>query len=70
MTKVKLINKDTQGTMEIKSNITEQELIETCLNYYHSEYDYRLFLFFHALAHTWHIDKLIYYTILIGEKSK
>jgi len=68
MTKVKLINKDTQRIMELESPVREQQLIENCLNYYHSRYDYRLFLFFHALAHQWHIDKLTYYFKLIEGK--
>ena len=67
--KVKLINKKTKGTFELSSKLSEQDLIEICLNYYHSRYDYRLFLFFHALAHQWHIDKLTYYINLIEEKK-
>jgi len=69
MKKTKLINKDTQKTIEINSNVTEQDLIESCLNYYHSGYDYKLFLFFYALAHSWHVDKLTYYINLIEDKE-
>ena len=65
MNKVKVVNKVTKGTIELNSEVSDQDLIETCLNYYHSGYDYRLLFFFHALAHSWHLDKLIYYKNLI-----
>ena len=70
MTKVKLVNKDTKRTMEIKSDVTEQQLIENCLNYYHSEYDYKIILLFYALTHRWNVDKLTYYINLIEGKGK
>ncbi len=70
MTKVKLINKDTQRIMELESPVREQQLIENCLNYYHSGYDYKLLLLFHALAHSWNANELIYYINLIEEKNE
>jgi len=51
--------------MEIKSNIREKDLIEYCLNMWHSGYDYKLPFFFHALANSWHSDKLFYYIDII-----
>jgi len=70
MTKVKLVNKDTKRTMEIKSDVTEQQLIENCLNYYHSGCDYKIILLFYALTHRWNVDKLTYYINLIEGKGK
>lgn len=66
--KVKLINKKTKKTFELSSKLSEQTLIESCLNYYHSGYDYKLILFFHALTHQWKLDKFTYYFKLIEGK--
>jgi len=66
--KVKLINKETKKTFELSSKLSEQQLIENCLNYYHSGYDYKLILFFHALTHQWKLDKFTYYFKLIEGK--
>ncbi len=57
------------GKATIESNIDEQALIEICLNYFHSGYDYKLPLLFHALANSWKAEKLIYYINLIEEKK-
>lgn len=56
--------------MEIISNMDERKLIELSLNYYNSGYDYKLPLLFHALAHSWKVDKLIYYINVIEGESK
>jgi len=48
-------------TISIDSNITEQQLMEDCLNKKYSGYDWRLLFFFYALGNRWHIDKLNYY---------
>ena len=59
-----------EGTCTIGTNVTEQDLIESCLNYFHSGYDYKLPLLFHALAHSWNTNKLFYYIDLIeGEEN-
>lgn len=59
-----------EGTFKLESNVNERDLIETCLNYYHSGYDYKILLLFHALTHSWKVDKLIYYINLIEEKKQ
>ena len=65
---MKLFNKDTQGMMEINTkNITEQQLMESCLMYYHSGYNYRMIFFLYALSNRWHKDKLLYYVKLIED---
>ena len=51
--------------MKIESNIPERDLIESCLNLFHSGYNYMIYLSFHALAKGWHIDKLLYYIKVI-----
>jgi len=56
--------------LTIDEKITEQQLIENCLNYYHSGYDYKLLLFFYAFGKKWKADKLIYYINLIREIKK
>ncbi len=54
-----------KGELTIKSNVSEQDLIENCLMYYHAKYDYKLILVFHAMAHYWKWDKVAYYINLI-----
>jgi len=56
-------------TITISSEVSEQHLIENCLMYYHSGYEYHLILFFHAMARRWHKDKLFYYLNLIHRDS-
>ncbi len=58
-----------KGEFTIESNVSERDLIENCLSYYHSGYDYHFILLFHALAHSWKVDKLIYYENLIHNKE-
>jgi len=70
MSKTKILNKTTKKTFEIDSSFNEKDLIEACCNYYHSGYEYKIFLLFHALAHFWKGDKLIDYVNLIEEQSK
>lgn len=54
-----------KGTITIKSEITEQELIEYCLNVHHSGYDYMFLIVFHSIANKWKLDKFTYYIRLI-----
>lgn len=57
-------------TISIDKEITEQFLVENCLNLASSGYDNSLTFAFYALANSWHIDKLIYYRDLInGNKT-
>lgn len=58
-----------KGTFTIKSDVSERDLLESCFNYHHSGYDYKLLLLFHALAHGWKSYKLIYYIDLIEEEK-
>jgi hypothetical protein len=57
-------------TFKMESNVPEQFLIENCLNLYHSGFEYKHLLAFHALAHGWKYDKLIYYVKLIEGVKK
>ncbi len=52
------------------NDITERKLVENCLNYYHSGYDYKFLLLFYALAHQWKADKVIYYINLLKKKNE
>jgi hypothetical protein len=54
-------------TIKIDKEITEQLLIENCLNMVYSGYDSYLELFFYALANSWHVNKIVYYLRLIEE---
>jgi len=54
-----------EGTIKIKSNIKEKDLIELCISYHLAGYEYRLPLVFHALANSWNITTLTYYLNLI-----
>lgn len=58
-----------KGSLTIQSNISEQQLIEICLNYFHSGFDYKIYLFLYAFVKQWNIEKLIYYINLIEENS-
>lgn len=61
-----------KGTLKltIDKKITEQLIIENCLMYYNSGYEYMPFLSLYALAERWNINKLIYYINLIkGSKN-
>jgi len=51
--------------IDIGKNVTEDKLIENCLMYYHSGYDYKLMLSLYAMAKQWKINKLVYYISLI-----
>ena len=55
--------------IEIDEKLTEQELMENCLNLKHSGYNSHLVVLFYALGKRWHIDKLTYYMNLL-EASK
>jgi hypothetical protein len=61
----------TQGklTIKIDEKVTEQNLIENCLMYKHSGYEYLLTLSLYALAEKWNFNKLSYYLNLIEEVS-
>ena len=57
--------------LQIPERITEQFLIEYCLNLYYSKYEYKFALGFYAFAKGWKYDKLIYYVNLIeGGQTK
>jgi len=49
----------------IQANIPEQQFMESMLNQKHSGQDVKLIFFFYALAHSWHISKLVYYSKLL-----
>ena len=59
-----------KGTLIIKSEMTEQQIIEDSLMKYHSGYDYKITLLFYALAKSWNINKLNYYLGLIEEQKQ
>jgi hypothetical protein len=54
----------------IDKKVTEQGIVETCLNYVSAGLDYKILLFFYAFAQHWHYDKLIYYVNLIEKEIK
>lgn len=57
-------------TIKIESNVPEDVLMEILLNMKHSGVNRDIILFtfsIHALANTWHIDKVNYYLKLLGE---
>lgn len=56
-----------QGTITFKVDpeITEQKLVEYCLNLKASGYDPSLLFFMYAFARAWYLDKLIYYKDLL-----
>ncbi len=56
-----------KGTMKIEFNMTEQEVVEACLNLHHSGYGYIHLLALCAFNKRWHIDKLMYYKNLIED---
>ena len=51
--------------LTIEANISEQQFMECILNQIFLGYDVMLSLSLYALAHSWHIDKLIYYKELL-----
>jgi len=55
----------TQGTINLSSEVTEQQLIETCLNMASSGLQWNIVFLFHALAERWHERKFMYYWNLI-----
>ncbi len=59
-----------KGSFSIESNVSERDLIESCLNYYYSGYDQFFVVLIHALAHQWKYDKLIYYRNLILDSEQ
>ena len=58
-----------QFKLEIDKTITEQKLIENCLNMKSSGYNCDIVFLFYALGKRWHVDKLLYYTKLL-EKTQ
>ncbi|HED05192.1 MAG TPA: hypothetical protein ENI61_00740 [Ignavibacteria bacterium] len=56
--------------IKITSKVSEKDLIEHCLNLYHSGYDFTIILSFHAMACRWNFNKLKYYLILITEENE
>jgi len=55
-----------RGTITIKTEVSEQFLMEHCLNMKHAGYDFALVFFFHAFAEGWNIYKINYYLKLLG----
>jgi len=55
--------------IEIKSDLQEQEFMESLLNMSHSGYKVLIPLGFYALCNSWHIDKLNYYFKLLELKN-
>jgi len=55
--------------LTIKTNVSERDLIEHCLNLKHSGYEYKLFIVLYALEKRWNIEKLIYYLNLIEDEE-
>ena len=53
----------------IDSNVTETTLVETCLNYKYSGYDYKMMFFLYALGVRMHIDKFTYYMNMLEVKQ-
>ena len=54
-----------KGKLTIDIRCKEREVIESCLNYKHSNINPELLLLFYALGVGMHIDKLYYYIKLI-----
>lgn len=55
-------------TIKIDENITEQALVESCLNQISSGYDSSMVLAFYALGKRWHGGKLVYYLNLLEKE--
>ena len=53
-------------TIKIDKRITEQKLMEYCLNLTYSGYDPIFLMFLYALSKRWRIDKFSYYMDLIN----
>lgn len=58
------------GTFKFKSNVPEQEFMESVLNMTASGYDMSLGLSFYALGESMHIDDFLYYKVLIDEVGR
>ena len=54
-----------KGTITIKANIPEDVFMESMLNQHYSGQDVSLMFGLYALAHGWHINKLMYYAKLL-----
>jgi len=62
-----------KGKLLINIDLSERDLVEGCLNLYHSGYEYKLILLMlslYALQNRWHFNKLDYYLKLIEEDLK
>lgn len=57
-----------EGKIIIEADIPEKEFMESCLNMRFSGYNPMIPLGFYALAHSWHVNKLIYYLNLLEVK--
>jgi len=55
-----------KGTITIKSDVSEQELMEGLLNQYHSGYFVQHIFLIYALGKRMHIDDFTYYWKMIG----
>jgi len=56
--------------ISIDKKLTEQSLIEYCLNIKSSGYDCKFIFFLYALGKHWHIDKLSYYIKLLDIENR
>ncbi len=56
-----------EKTITIEADIPEDVFMENMLNQHFSGYDVSLMFGIYALAHSWHINKLIYYKNLLGD---
>jgi len=55
-----------KGKVTFKSEITEQQFMESMLNQYYSGINVKFVFMINALFQTWHIDKFTYYFNMIG----
>lgn len=63
--------KMTQGILSVvmDKNVTEQGVLEYCLNLYHQGYRYELILGLYMLVNNWHIEKILHYNKLFMEEK-
>ena len=54
-------------TITIEANIPEDVFMESMLNQHFSGYDVSLMFGLYALAHSWHVNKLIHYKDLLED---
>ena len=64
--KIEISVRNKMRKLTIQSDVTEQAMIEWCLNLKYSGYDPTLMLLLYALGKRWHIDKFRDYWRLLG----